>query len=143
MSRGPKTPKGPTREGRRYVALVRELKEERKLTQDALGELLGIDQTYVSQLLKGTRGDSIGAELIRKARDAVHVDPDYFFDDYEGLRSYHDYPRRDRVASNAAVLARLEQLERAMSELRKDEPDEDPEHGSGVRRASSSPPTKE
>lgn len=55
-----------------------------RLTQISVGTALGIDQTYVGQLMKSDNPDSdprgIGAELIRKTLEHFRIDPWYFFD---------------------------------------------------------------
>ena len=91
----------------------------------------GISATHLNQLRNIERGSrsGIGAEIVRKVKDGLQIDPAYFFDDYEGEKPFQLFllsAKRDekrvsaieeglataqRVAADQAVkLAQLEAL---------------------------------
>lgn len=48
----------------RFGALLKELRRRRNLSQDRLGELAGINGSYVSQIEKGDRGKRPGRDVV-------------------------------------------------------------------------------
>lgn len=52
---------------------LRELRLERELSQEKLGELAGLDRTYISSAEAGRRNVSL--RTIHKLADALEVDP--------------------------------------------------------------------
>lgn len=79
----------PTREGQRFSWLVLQLERE-GLSQAEICRRTGISTTHLNQLRNIERGgrSGIGAEIVRKVKDGLHIDPAYFFDDYEGEKPF-------------------------------------------------------
>lgn len=79
----------PTREGQRFSWLVLQLERE-GLSQAEICRRTGISTTHLNQLRNIERGgrSGIGAEIVRKVKDGLQIDPAYFFDDYEGEKPF-------------------------------------------------------
>lgn len=119
-----------TREGQRFSWLVVQLERE-GLSQAEICRRTGISTTHLNQLRNIERGSrsGIGAEIVRKVKDGLQIDPAYFFDDYEGEKPFQLFllsAKRDEkrvsaledglaaaqrtAASQAVELARLNEL---------------------------------
>lgn len=82
-----------TREGLRFQKFVLDRIAEGD-TQDTIAERLGVSPAYITNAKGfGTNGRTgIGAEIVRRVKERYGVHQDYFFEDYEGLKSYKLYP---------------------------------------------------
>jgi transcriptional regulator with XRE-family HTH domain len=101
----------PTREGQRFSWLILQL-EQKGLSQAEICRRTGIAPSHLNQLRNIERGSrsGIGAEIVRKVKDGLGIDPAYFFDDYEGQKPFELYSlsaKRDenRVAAIEKGLA--------------------------------------
>lgn len=99
-----------TRAAMRMGALFRELRsEDPDLTDEKLGAVLGVSQVHVTNLRnQADKIIDIKSALIVRVREKYAVHSDYFFDDYEGFRSYHRYD----VNKLRAFEHRLSELEK-------------------------------
>jgi len=96
----------------RFVWLIEDLWKDRQLSHTQIAEELGLTQPYISMLAGGRREGGIGAEIVRKVKDAFGVNPLYFYDDYKERRSYREYRIGSDVGSHVRALeARLAKLE--------------------------------
>jgi transcriptional regulator with XRE-family HTH domain len=79
----------PTREGQRFSWLLLQL-ERKGMTQVEICRRTGIAPSHLNQLRHIERGSrsGIGAEIVRKVKDGLQIDPGYFFDDYEGEKQH-------------------------------------------------------
>lgn len=107
---------GPTREFQRLHWLVVQLERD-GVGQAELARRTGMTTSYVNAIRNPDRGrnSGMGAEIVRKMKDGMGLDPRYFYDDYEEQRDYKIYlldaKREER---------RYEQLAQAQSALRAD-----------------------
>lgn len=111
----------PTREGQRFSWLILQL-ERKGLSQAEIGRRTGISPTHLNQLRNIERGgrSGIGAEIVRKVKDGLHIDPAYFFEDYEGEKPYELFllsAKRDekRVAALEDGLAEAQRIAAAQA----------------------------
>jgi transcriptional regulator with XRE-family HTH domain len=74
---------------------------ERGLSQRRLAQLVGLNQSYVTLVLKGRRAPSM--RLLRGATDALELPMDYF-------REYREAVVIEHVKADAAMLERVYQL---------------------------------
>lgn len=92
-----------TREAVRFTELIRQLEVDgisqsemaRRMEEVAPPGLTGIDKSYINHHKNETR-KGIGTAIIRLVKDAFGIDPDYFFDDYEGVKDYKLYRLDER-----------------------------------------------
>lgn len=99
---------GQTREAKRLAHLFDELIAETGVSQSELARQLDVHNTYVNKWISGER-EGVGAEIIGRACKAFGVDPLYFFEDYKGERSHHDYPLR-RLADLRVLAEKVARL---------------------------------
>ena len=106
----------PTREGQRFSWLVLQL-ERKGFSQAEICRQTGISTTHLNQLRNIERGSrsGIGAEIVRKVKDGLQIDPAYFYDDYEGEKPYELFllsAKRDekRVSALESGLAETQRL---------------------------------
>lgn len=124
-----------TRGAERLRSAIVDLMRSRGLSQEAVGRLFGIKQSYVNLLLQRERGDKgVSEAVVRAAYESLHLDPLYFIEDWpdsEPPKSWEDYKldRRDDVAS---LRRELDDVRRMVRKLHTAQECED--HGSGVRR---------
>lgn len=103
----------PTREGLRFHWLIHQL--ERKGVNGAeLARRTGVRESHINGFknIETSRRTGIGAEMIRRMKDGVGLDPRYFFDDYEGERPHElyllDAKREER--RHEELMAKLSQI---------------------------------
>ena len=78
----------------RHVAFgraLRQLRTERRLTQEAFGELASVDRTYVSGVERGLRNVSL--EMIHKLARGLDMPPSELLRHAEGLKAQGLLPR--------------------------------------------------
>lgn len=104
----------PTRELLRFHWLLRQL-EDSGVTQKQVIELTGIKKSHLTQIVhyERYRKTGVGAEWIGLMTKGLHLDPAYFFDEYDGQKDFRLYllsAKRDekRVQS---IETRLQTLE--------------------------------
>lgn len=91
-----------TREAIRFQALITQLEMD-GVSQSEIARKMctaahdpeAVDTSYISLHRRGER-QGIGSAIIRMVKDAFRVDPDYFFDDYEGVKDHKLYYLDDR-----------------------------------------------
>lgn len=82
----------------RYLALLEQLRDE-GLQQKEIGELVGIKQSDVSNVLARRRGP--GLEWIARAIHRLRLHPRFFFDAELASPSYHDHQPESADAASA------------------------------------------
>jgi transcriptional regulator with XRE-family HTH domain len=60
---------------------IRKLREQRRLSQEALGDLVGFNATYVSRIERGVQ--NVGLKTIQKIAKALKTSPEKLF---KGIR---------------------------------------------------------
>lgn len=83
--------KKPTRELLRFRAFIRELMRENDWSEQSIAARFGVSQATINNILNDAQA-AIKCEYIRIAIEQFGLDPWYFFDAYDDIRSYHDYP---------------------------------------------------
>jgi len=113
---GKKPSHGPTREGQRFHWLIHQLKDD-GIDGAQLHRLTGINQAHISAFknIEGSGKSGIGAEIVRKLKEGLGLDPDYFYDDYEGQRPYKVYLLKNRREEKRDV--EVDELKRRMGIL--------------------------
>lgn len=117
-----------TREFMRMHYLVVQL-EKRGIGQTELARRTGVKSGYINVFRNPDRGRNrgIGADIVRKMKDGMGLDPRYFFDDYEGERPYEIYlldakreeKRIEGIAqAQSAMQADFARLRAELSEMR-------------------------
>jgi transcriptional regulator with XRE-family HTH domain len=109
----------PTREGLRFSWLLKQL-YAKGYKQAQLVRITGLSQSHISQLQRLGDGESagrtgIGAEIVRKVKDSLQIDPAYFFDDYEGEKPHELFllsAKRDekRVSAIETAISKIETM---------------------------------
>jgi transcriptional regulator with XRE-family HTH domain len=83
----------PTREAQRLQWLIIQF-ERKGMSQAEFARRTGLHPPYLNAIRNmetaGARG--IGAEIVRRVKDGLRIDPAYFYDDYEGERDHQLYP---------------------------------------------------
>lgn len=107
---------GPTREFQRLHWLVIQLERD-GIGQAELARRTGMTTSYVNAIRNPDRGrnSGMGAEIVRKMKDGMGLDPRYFYDDYEDQRDYKIY-----LLDAKREEKRFEQLASAQDALRAD-----------------------
>jgi transcriptional regulator with XRE-family HTH domain len=83
---------GVTRETQRMCWLLEQL-AAMGVGQAEVARRTGIDSTYLNKLrrLEISGRSSIGADIVRRVKDGLRIDPSYFYDDYEGQKDHRLY----------------------------------------------------
>ena len=111
-----------TREAVRFTELILQL-ERAGISQSEMARLMSahahgaisVDVSYINHHRNGRR-DGIGSSIIRMVRDAFNIDPDYFFDDYEGVKDHKLYYLDERRVEKQLREMRAEH-DRKLAEL--------------------------
>ena len=115
----------PTREARRLALLVRLLEEqghpdhEGPLNVYKIARIVGMDASHLHKIVTVDRPRGLGADIIRKMREGLRIDPAFFFDENEPTELGVYYLGKKRIATaialleqqNAILLKRIEALE--------------------------------
>ena len=56
---------------------IRKLREQKRLSQEALGDLVGLNATYISRIERGVQ--NVGLKTIQKLAKALKVTPERLF----------------------------------------------------------------
>lgn len=77
-----------TREAKRLALLVDILgkvghPEHGRLNQLQIATMTGVEVTHINKIVNNDRPRGLGADIIRKMRDGLKIDPMFFFDDKE------------------------------------------------------------
>ncbi|MBW3622407.1 MAG: helix-turn-helix domain-containing protein [Armatimonadetes bacterium] len=89
-------------------ARIKEMRENRGITQNELGRMIGHTDVYISQIETGKR--RIGLDLLEKIARTLEVSPPTFFRD-----SWQSEDSSDQIST---LLRRTDQLRGLMDELR-------------------------
>src|ERR1700759_462489 len=111
----------PTREALRFHWAILYFEQKLGVSGSELARRTGIHQTHINAFrnIQSSGRTGIGAEIVRKMKDGVGLDPAYFFDDYEGQCPAELYLLdRKRDEARAAELAKqLSQLSSKMTTM--------------------------
>lgn len=89
---GKKSGEPPTIEIRRFSWLVAQLEKE-GIGQAEMARRTGIESSHINKLknFETSGRKALSADIIRRVKDGLKLDPEYFFDEYDGPCDYKVY----------------------------------------------------
>lgn len=108
----------PTREAVRFHWAILYFEQKLGVSGSELARRTGIHQTHINAFrnIQSSGRTGIGAEIVRKMKDGVGLDPAYFYDDYTDRRPVELY-LLDHKREEARATALSKQLSEMSSEM--------------------------